>query len=556
MAEDQLRPLIDAIRSRLQAELETHLGSLAETHSHAIEEARRSADAAAEQRWAARLEQMRGEWDTQRASEVAAARADVERSLTAELERVRAEAARLASDVTVQARRELDAAVAAERGRAQADLERAYAELERAKADRERTLGDLERAHGELERAQGDLQRAQTELQRAHDDLASRQADRAGTQADLERLVVELQRAQGDLQRTQADLATARADAESVRAAAAAAQADTASAKADVTRIQQDLQRTRDDLQRSQAQYEEARAQAAAAGAHAGRELATSATSDAEHAHRSHARVASSATVATVERSGALLDALHEIDRSTSLSDALAAVVRGAARAAPRVALFIVNGVVLQEWPVDGVPSVGAGQFSADGDEAGFLADVVRTGEIRSLDGTNGSGPPAFAGLAVGGQAIAVPFVLGGHPVAVLYADGSGGRPTESWRETVEILGRHASAFLGYLTVLRTAEALKLIAAESGNGDGHAIDDDQHGARRYARLLMSEIKMYNDGAVRAGRERRDLLQRLKPEIDRARQMYEARIAPSQGRDFYFQQELVQTLADGDSSLLG
>jgi hypothetical protein len=543
MAEDQLRPLIDAIRSRLQAELETHLGSLTETHSHAVEEARRSADAAAEQRWAARLEQMRGEWDTRRASDVAAARADVERTLTAELERVRAEAAHLASDAAVQARRDLDEAVAAERSRAQ--------------ADRERNSGDLARAHDELERARADLQRAQTELQRAHDDLASRQADRARMQADLDRLVAELQRAQGDLQRAQADLATARADAESVQAAAAAAQADTASAKADVTRIQHDLQRTRDDLERSQAQFEEARAQAAAAGTNAGRELAASATADAGRAQPGHAAVPSSATIGTAERSGALLDALHEIDQATSLSDALAAVVRGAARTVPRVALFIVNGGVLQEWPVDGVPSVGAGQFSADGEEAGFLADVLRTREIQSLDGTYGSGPPAFAGLARGGQAIAVPFVLGGHSVAVLYADeGSGGRPIESWRETVEILGRHASAFLGYLTVVRTAEAVKLIAAESGNGDGHAIDDDQHGARRYARLLMSEIKMYNDGAVRAGRERRDLLQRLKPEIDRARQMYEARIAESQARDFYFQQELVQTLADGDSSLLG
>jgi hypothetical protein len=33
-------------------------------------------------------------------------------------------------------------------------------------------------------------------------------------------------------------------------------------------------------------------------------------------------------------------------------------------------------------------------------------------------------------------------------------------------------------------------------------------------------------------------------------------MYEARIAPSHARDLYFQQELVQTLADGDASLLG
>jgi uncharacterized membrane protein len=45
--------------------------------------------------------------------------------------------------------------------------------------------------------------------------------------------------------------------------------------------------------------------------------------------------------------------------------------------------------------------------------------------------------------------------------------------------------------------------------------------------------------------------------RLKPEIDRARRLYDERIAPSiHSRDVYFQQELVQTLAGGDQSLLG
>ena len=68
---------------------------------------------------------------------------------------------------------------------------------------------------------------------------------------------------------------------------------------------------------------------------------------------------------------------------------------------------------------------------------------------------------------------------------------------------------------------------------------------------------MSEIKLYNEAAVRTGRERRDLLSRLRPEIDRARRLYEERVPPVVGaRGQYFQQELVQTLADGDPALLG
>jgi hypothetical protein len=251
-----------------------------------------------------------------------------------------------------------------------------------------------------------------------------------------------------------------------------------------------------------------------------------------------------------------LLDALRAIDEAPSLSAALAAVVKGAALESPRAALFIVNGTALQEWPVDGVSSVHAGQISCEGQEAGFLADVLRSGEPQSIDGTNGSAVPAFAGIGAGRRAIAVPFVLGGQPVAVLYADeGTDGQPLASWRDTVQILGRHASACLGYLTAVRTAQALTSIRGGSDGGSA-AADDDALGARRYARLLVSEIKMYNDGAVRTGRERRDLLQRLKPEIERARRLYEERVAPSHARDLYFQQELVQTLAEGDHSLLG
>ena len=80
---------------------------------------------------------------------------------------------------------------------------------------------------------------------------------------------------------------------------------------------------------------------------------------------------------------------------------------------------------------------------------------------------------------------------------------------------------------------------------------------DDQGARRFARLLVSEIKLYNEAAVRAGRQQRDLRQRLRAEIDRAQRLYEERVPPAVGaRHAYFQQELVQTLADGDPALLG
>ncbi|MEZ5312857.1 MAG: hypothetical protein R2862_03970 [Thermoanaerobaculia bacterium] len=76
-------------------------------------------------------------------------------------------------------------------------------------------------------------------------------------------------------------------------------------------------------------------------------------------------------------------------------------------------------------------------------------------------------------------------------------------------------------------------------------------------ARRLARLLVSEIKLYNEEQVDEGRRNRDIYHRLKEDIDRSRQIYEERIHESvRGTTDYFQQELVRSLAGGDARALG
>ena len=76
-------------------------------------------------------------------------------------------------------------------------------------------------------------------------------------------------------------------------------------------------------------------------------------------------------------------------------------------------------------------------------------------------------------------------------------------------------------------------------------------------ARRFARLLVSEIKLYNEHHVIEGRGNRDLYLRLKRDIDRSREMYEKRISPvvSQKID-YFHDEIIRILGDNDPSTLG
>ncbi len=83
--------------------------------------------------------------------------------------------------------------------------------------------------------------------------------------------------------------------------------------------------------------------------------------------------------------------------------------------------------------------------------------------------------------------------------------------------------------------------------------DQKAHDD----AKRFARLVVSEIKLYNEAKVTEGRRTKDIYERLKEDIERGRQMYQDRV-PANIRDAtdYFHDELVRILAGGDANALG
>jgi hypothetical protein len=76
-------------------------------------------------------------------------------------------------------------------------------------------------------------------------------------------------------------------------------------------------------------------------------------------------------------------------------------------------------------------------------------------------------------------------------------------------------------------------------------------------AQRFARLLVDEIKLYNQAKVTEGRKNRDLYDRLKEDIDKSMATYLKRYGGTvaAGTD-YFNQELVRSLAEDDSSLMG
>jgi len=92
------------------------------------------------------------------------------------------------------------------------------------------------------------------------------------------------------------------------------------------------------------------------------------------------------------------------------------------------------------------------------------------------------------------------------------------------------------------------------LPVEVANDEERRLHSD---ARRFARLLVSEVKLYNEQKVSDGRAQNDLYRRLREDIERSRQMYDKRVKPEVAQRYdYFHHELVNTLAEGDAAKLG
>jgi hypothetical protein len=85
-----------------------------------------------------------------------------------------------------------------------------------------------------------------------------------------------------------------------------------------------------------------------------------------------------------------------------------------------------------------------------------------------------------------------------------------------------------------------------------------AEDADTHRkAQRFARLLVDEIKLYNQAKVAEGRRNKDLYGRLKDDIEKSRATYTKRYGTTAAASGdYFQKEVVRNLAEEDLSVMG
>jgi len=252
-------------------------------------------------------------------------------------------------------------------------------------------------------------------------------------------------------------------------------------------------------------------------------------------------------------------DSIRAIDRSRSLSEILDTLASAAGRETTRAAVFLVQDGQLRGWRFIGFgPAFDrAADVEAPLADGGIIEEAVRTTTAVTKDSSEAGAAPPLAEVPDGCEMLAVPIAVGGRVVAALYADQhGGGKEGRLPRPALETMTRHAARCLEAITAIRAAQLMTDGEQRPSEQATPLIGDDDSAARRYAKLLVSEIKLYHSAEVAAGRRERDLGTRLGGEIARARMLYEQRV-PAQVRAAadYFHEELVRTLAEGDAGLL-
>ncbi|HET6935391.1 MAG TPA: hypothetical protein VFI72_11170 [Candidatus Angelobacter sp.] len=273
--------------------------------------------------------------------------------------------------------------------------------------------------------------------------------------------------------------------------------------------------------------------------------------------------------------------AMAAVQQAGSQADILRQLLEGESKFASRVALFVVKGTAANGWQAIGFSDNESIKSAALNTSSGLAAKAMQ--DLAPVSGAVGELDPAFATVAQlprNAACMVLPIVVKDKGAALLYADGgSSGAAMDT--AALSALSRFAAICLE-LNALRKsgASAVEEAAptpavaaaaafasatpafasapAQPAPAPAASEESELHKkARRFAKLLVEEIKLYNQPKVAEGRQKRDLYDRLKEDIEKSRASYEKRYgdgpAASAG---YFNQELIRILADNDATLMG
>lgn len=306
-----------------------------------------------------------------------------------------------------------------------------------------------------------------------------------------------------------------------------------------------------------------------------------------------------------------LLQAVASVHAGSTQKEILRALLDSGSAHCARIALFVVKAGAASGWQSRG--------FADDNAVKDFSLEL-NAGPVTHAFQTRAATPANIAemggrflerfGAPTNEQLLLLPLLLKDKVAALVYADGGGSgvldsaslellvMATGAWlevaslrklasRESVEVerapavpvqsvssfsdpfaghAPRHASVPPQGETMAEVVEVgaahAAAAAAPAAAADPFAQlppeDAETHRkAQRFARLLVDEIKLYNQAKVTEGRRHKDLYDRLKADIEKSRSTYEKRYgSTSAASGNYFQKEVVRSLAEDDLAVMG
>jgi hypothetical protein len=299
-----------------------------------------------------------------------------------------------------------------------------------------------------------------------------------------------------------------------------------------------------------------------------------------------------------------LLAAVTAIQLGMTQREILRALLDSMAKYSGRSALFVVKGGAATGWQGRGFSNNdGVKDLQLDPND-GVAARVLHS--RTAISGTSaemGKDFVAALGSPAQDQVIVLPLLLKDKIAALVYADGGSEGKLDT--AALEVLVMSTSAWLEVASLRKVsqkdgAEAAPVPQTVSSFSDpfashapkhtaaadtpvSHAVavaessssaaasapatdpfagmspeDADLHRkAQRFARLLVDEIKLYNQVKVAEGRKNKDLYDRLKEDIEKSRGTYQKRYGNTAAASAdYFSTEVIRSLAEDDVSFLG
>ena len=284
--------------------------------------------------------------------------------------------------------------------------------------------------------------------------------------------------------------------------------------------------------------------------------------------------------------------ALQQMVGQQSQEEILSVLLANAGQCAGRVILFDVEAGKLQAWKGVGIASDLLTRVTVSETDSPLM-EAAQTGKVVTEEERISERIPWLTQLGpLPKSCLCVPLAFGSFVPLVLYADSAAKTDSGSIALLVRLAILHMqNHYLAHLlhkgegteapseqdegTASTDRESLvqEPEASAGGSWEGSEqleredprsmllTDEEEEAAhaeaRRLARLLVAEIKLYNEEDVEEGRRSADLYRRLRTDIDRSRRMYEKRVHPMvKFQADYFGAEMIRVLARGDVALLG